>query len=403
MTSPTSYLPRTGVDHFCRARVTVATVILLAVATLLGMTGCSPTSATTSASAIILVATATSAEPSPIPSDSVVDELANMAKRSKRKGGATVRIITSASGETSTIDLTPLRPNGQVQHAVADADRQISAAIQKLREGLTETTSIAPGLSVLALLDRAAQIPDADIHVLSSGISTEAPMDFRVIGWNTNPASIIDSIVRQGQLPRLMGRHVTFHGLGVAAGSQPNLPPFARAVIERVWIGICERAEAASCIVSHDAPPAAPPVSTMPVPVVPVPEAITEDGCPVWLNLSDAVLHFAGGSAVLPASADDALRPIVGATTRCNIQSIDITGHIADTGDGDDHDKLASRRAQAVADRLVALGLSRYLLGVVAGRDAREPVIPNFTNGAFDGGKAEMNRRTEVVLHQANR
>ncbi|MGW6423022.1 hypothetical protein ACWF82_10135 [Nocardia sp. NPDC055053] len=81
-----------------------------------------------------------------------------------------------------------------MQHATADADRQINAAIDKLGVTLSEATSTTPGLNVLPLLDRAAQIPNADIHVLSSGISTEAPMDYRVVGWNTNPASVIDSM-----------------------------------------------------------------------------------------------------------------------------------------------------------------------------------------------------------------
>lgn len=228
-------------------------------------------------------------------------------------------------------------------------------------------------------------------------------MDFRVIGWNTNPASVVDSIARQGQMPNLTGRHVTFHGLGVAAGSQPSLPPFARTMIERVWVGICQRAQATSCTVAHDTPSAAAPVATMPVPVVEVPQAITENGCPVWLNLSDAVLHFAGGSAALPASADDALRPIVEATSRCNVSSLDVIGHIADTGDGNDHNDLAGRRARAVADRLVTLGLRRDLLKMVTGRGAHEPIAPNFTGGSFSEAAAEKNRRVEIVFHQSSR
>ncbi|MFI9636652.1 OmpA family protein [Nocardia sp. NPDC051929] len=365
------------------------------------LTGCTPTPA---AAAITLVATATSAEPGPALPDSVVDELTNMAKRSKRRGGALVRIVTTLSGEAGAIDLTSLRPNGQVQHATADADHQIREAIEKLGVTLAETTATAPGLSVLPLLDRAAQVPDTDIHVLSSGISTEAPMDFRMIGWNASAASVIDSIVRQGQLPNLSGRHVTFHGLGIAAGSQLSLPPFARTFIEQVWVGICGRARAASCVVARDAPTAAAPAATMPVPVVPVPDAITEGGCPVWLNLSsDSVLHFAPESATLPATADDALRPFVEVISRCDIQSVDITGHIADTGDGDDHRNLAARRARAVADRLLTLGLRRELLGAITGRDAREPVVPNFTNGQFDEVKAQQNRRVEITFHRTGR
>ncbi|MBH0779937.1 OmpA family protein [Nocardia bovistercoris] len=405
---PHSHKSQNSLRSFCcplRPNIPSSLVLILVfILLVIGLvTGCGSSAPSSTVRPITLVATATSAEPRTVLPESMVDELTSMAKRSKRKGGATVRAITAASGEASAIDLTPLRPNGQVQHATADAERQIRAAIDKLGVTLGETASTTPGLSVLPLLDRAAQIPDAEIHVLSSGISTEAPMDYRVIGWNTNPASVIDSIARQGQIPNLAGRHVTFHGLGVAGGSQPSLPPFARTIIERIWVGICERAEAASCTIGHDAPTAAAPVATMPVPVVPVPEVITENGCAVWLNLSDAVLHFAGGSAALPASADDALRPIVEATSRCLVQAIDITGHIADTGDGDDHNDLAGRRARAVADRLLALGLPPALLGTVSGHGAHEPVVPNFTGGIFDEDKATANRRVEVIFHQSGR
>ncbi|MEV0357661.1 OmpA family protein [Nocardia sp. NPDC050697] len=387
--------PSARTARFARTGVTTA----VALSALLGVTGCAPAPADTPAG-IVLVVSATSAEPRPAVAHLMADKFTSIAKQSKRPGGATVHLVASTTGEARSTDLTPLRPNGQVQHAAAGAERQIDAAVAKLGDSLSQITAPVPGLAVLPLLDRAAQIPDVDIHVLSSGISTEAPMDFRVIGWNTNVDSVIDSVARQGQLPRLTDRHVTFHGLGIAGGSQPSLPPFARAIVERVWVGICQRAGAASCTVAHDAPSTAAPVATMPVPVIPVPEAITEGGCPVWLNLSDAVLHFAGGSAVLSASADEALRPIVEATTRCTIRSIDIIGHIADTGDGDDHDDLAGRRASAVADRLIALGLPPALLGAVSGHGAREPVIFNFTGGLFDESKAAANRRVEITFHQ---
>ncbi|MEV6255637.1 OmpA family protein [Nocardia sp. NPDC051911] len=406
MAPPTATLApalTTRIAQLARAGRNTSSAILMVLAALLGLIGCGSPPETAPPSALTLVATATSAEPRPSLPDSLQNELTKVAKQSRRQGGATVRIITHISGGPSTTDLTPLRPNGQVQHATADADHQIREAIDRLGDALADATSSEPGLNVLSLLDRAAQIPDADIHILSSGISTEAPMDFRVVGWNTNPGSLVESIARQGQLPSLTGRHVTFHGLGIAAGSQPSLPPLARNVIEQLWIGICERAGAASCVVAHDAPTAAAPVATMPVPVVPVPEVITEGGCPVWLNLSDSVLHFAPESATLPATADDTLRPFVEVTSRCDIQSVDITGHIADTGDGDNHRNLADRRARAVADRLLTLGLRRELLGAVTGRDAREPVVPNFTNGQFDEVKAQQNRRVEITFHRTGR
>ncbi|MGV9751113.1 OmpA family protein [Nocardia farcinica] len=379
-------------------------VLAVAVAILLigALCGCTAPPFNQSSAPITILTTATSAEPRAALPDSLVTAMTKMAKQSKRPGDATVRIVSSATGDITTKDLTPARPNGQVQHAAADADRQIAASVRELADTIADVRADRPGLDLLGLLDRASQLP-GELHVVSSGISTVAPVDLRIIGWDTKPDSVIESIARQRRLPTLEGRHVTFHGLGIAAGSQPGLPPFARTLVAQLWTGICQRAGAAGCVVAHDTPAAAAPVATMPVPIVPVPDAITEGSCPVWASLNDGTLHFAPESAVLPAEADDQLRPIVDAISRCDIQSIDITGHIADTGTGDTRSNLSERRARAVADRLVALGLPSELLGAVSGRDAREPIIPNFTDGVFDEAKAQQNRRVELTFHRGGR
>ncbi|MEU4413915.1 OmpA family protein [Nocardia salmonicida] len=362
-----------------------------------GVAACTaPVDAATTA--VTIVATATAAEPVPALPDSLKVDLAAMAKSAKRPGQATVNIVTSASGQVSTIDLTPTRPNGQVQHAVADAERQIAAGLDKVNSTLADARADQPGLDLLTPLDRAIQLP-GDLHVLSSGVSTIAPVDLRVVGWNAKPDSVMDSVDRQGRIPNATGRHVTFHGLGIAAGSQPGLPPVARFLVEKLWLGICERTGAADCAALRDVRGGAAGVSVLPVPVVPVPEAITEGGCPVWANLPDSVLRFSPDSAVLLADADDALRPLVEAATRCNVARIDLVGHIADTGTGDSRGDLAGRRARAVADRLVALGLPSTLLGSVTGRDAREPVVPNIgPDGSFDEQAARQNRRVELTF-----
>ncbi|MBF6185049.1 OmpA family protein [Nocardia farcinica] len=392
------YLGNPVLRELIRYLVLAAAVAILLIGALCG---CTAPPSNQSSTHITILTTATSAEPRVVLPDSLVTAMTKMAKQSKRPGDATVRIASSATGDITTKDLTPTRPNGQVQHATADADRQITASVEELAKTVANVRADRPGLDLLGLLDRASQLP-GELHIVSSGISTVAPVDLRVIGWNADPDSVIESIARQGRLPSLPGRHVTFHGLGIPAGLQPGLPPFARPLVEQLWTGICQRAGAASCTVAQDAPSAAAPVATMPVPIVPVPDAITDSGsgCPVWASLNDTTLHFAPDSPVLPANADDALRPIVQAAARCDISSIDVTGHIADTGIGDTRNNLSERRARAVADRLVVLGLPSELLGIVSGRDAHEPIIPNFTDGVFDEAKAQQNRRVELTFHR---
>ncbi|WP_051757005.1 OmpA family protein [Nocardia sp. NRRL WC-3656] len=394
-----SSAPDRRISRPFRAGLAAGAAISLSLATLIGIAGCTTLHVAKAPTAITIVATATSAEPRAALPDSLAAELTNISKQSKRPGDATVRIVSSTTGAVATTDLTPLRPNGQVQHATADAERQIAASVKGLSDQLAEARADQSGLDLLGLLDRASQVP-GDIEVVSSGITTAAPVDLRVVGWNTKPDSVIDSIGRQGRMPHLAGRHVTFHGLGIAAGSQPGLPPFARTLVEQLWAGICQRAEAASCTVAHDASSGLAPVATLPVPVVPVPDAITEGGCPVWASLSDQTLHFSPESAVLPANADDALRPIVQSAAACSVQSIDITGHIADTGSGRDDRDLSGQRARSVADRLLALGLPAQQLGTVTGKGASEPVVPDIVGGVLDELRAQQNRRVEVTYHR---
>ncbi|WP_280483564.1 OmpA family protein [Nocardia farcinica] len=373
------------------APMTAAGVMLSGVSGCTAPAGSSPT-------AITIVATATAAEPAPALPDSLNARLAAMAKAAKRPGQAVVTIITSGSGPVTTIDLVPTRANGQVQHAAVDAERQIQAALGEVNSVLLQSRADQPGLDLLGLLDRATQRP-GEVHVISSGVSTTAPVDLRVVGWNTKPDATIDSIDRQGRIPSATDHHVTFYGLGVVAGSQPALPPFARSLLDKLWLGICARSGAAGCASEPGSITLRPPSSTLHVPEVPVPDAVTDDGCPAWASLSDTVLKFAPDSADLPADADNALRPLVDAARRCNVARIDLVGHIADTGTGDTRGDLAGRRARAVADRLLGLGLPPTLIGSVTGRDAREPVVPNFApDGSFDEAKARQNRRVELTF-----
>ncbi|WP_179377854.1 OmpA family protein [Rhodococcus sp. ACS1] len=381
--------------EFTRRHCVVLAFVILGVGIL---SACAPVRAVPRT--VTLIATATTAEPRPSLPDSLRTDLMRLAKSSKKAGQATVRLITSPDAPVIERDLTPLRPtNGGVQHAAADADRQIRDALGGVDELLRNSTANTPGLDVLSLLDRASQMPDSDINVLSSGASTEDPVAFQQIGFDFDPVSVIDRIEQGGGLPNLSGHVVAFHHLGITAGSQPRLQPFERQAIETFWLQLCQRAHADSCAIAKDESVTEPPIATLPVPVIPVTTIATEGGCPVWQRLGDDTLHFRPDSAVLPSDADGFLIKIVADARACKLR-VSITGHIADTGNGDRHD-LAGQRARAVSSRLAALGLPTDALGTVEGRGTSEPVISNFTNRQFDEAKARLNRRVELTFHRS--
>ncbi len=350
---------------------------------------------------VTLIITGSSAEPVPSLPDSVRSVLTDHAHQAKKPGDAVVQLISSASGPIVSKDLTPLRGNGDVQHAPVAADRQIQHAVDQVATEVAGTTATSPGLDLLPLLDRASTVPSSRIDVISSGVSTENPIDLRQLGWSFTPDRIIDSIARQGELPDLSGDHLTFHSLGITAGSQPRLPSHFRSTIEQFWLRLCQRAKAASCVVAHDDIATASPSALLPVPVVPIPASETEGSCPVWSSLGDDVLHFPPNSAVLPVEADGVLQPVVASIQRCNLV-VDIAGFIADTGSGGDANNLSGQRAHAVADRLLSLGLSPNQLGNVVGHGTADPVISNFTGSVFDEAKATLNRRVELAFHHGS-
>ena len=365
----------------------------------IGVSGCAP-DPRTEANSVVLVSPSTSAEPLPTIPISLETELVAYAKASKKPGHALVRIVSSVGRPAIERDLTPLRGK-EVENGSA-SDRKIRQNLDALEADLANLQASAPGLDVVGPLDTAGQYPGSRIVVLSSGLSTAAPVDIARLGWNFDRAAVADSVHRQGLL-ELSGKDVTFYGLGVTGGAvQPRLPSYARNLLEELWIAVCRNADAASCTIGNGAPVTAAPKATLPVPMVPVPAAYTDArGCPVWQRLDDAVL-FEADSTALAQRADDVLRPVVLSTERCALGagSVAVVGHIAATlGDPSDSSNLSGRRARAVADRLLRLGLPPKLLGAIEGRGSSEPVLPNLSReGQFIEAAAQHNRRVEIFL-----
>ncbi|MEV0710396.1 OmpA family protein [Nocardia aurea] len=350
----------------------------------------------------MLVSPSTSAEPLPTIPISLETELVAYAKTSKKPGHAIVRIVSSGGRPAVERDLTPLRGK-EVENGSA-RDRKIRENLAALQADLATIQASSPGLDVIGPLDVASQYPGSRIVFLGSGLSTAAPVDMTQLGWNFDPSAVAESVHRQG-LFDLTSKDVTFYGLGVTGGAvQPRLPAYARKLLEELWIAVCQKAGAAGCTIGKGEPSTAAPKATLSVPMVPVPAAYTDaSGCPVWQRLDDAVL-FEADSAALTQRADDALRPVVLSAERCAVSegSVAVVGHIAATlSDPSDSSNLSGRRARAVADRLLHLGLPPKLLGAIEGRGSSEPVLPNLAaDGQFIESAARQNRRVEIFLNR---
>jgi len=103
-------------------------------------------------------------------------------------------------------------------------------------------------------------------------------------------------------------------------------------------------------------------------------------------------VHFQFDSAKLKPSAEDRLREAVRKLRDNSGVSVEVVGHTDSTGPETYNQDLSLRRARAVADYLIANGISSSRL-TVRGEGESSPVASNDTRE----GRAE-NRRVELIV-----
>lgn len=107
--------------------------------------------------------------------------------------------------------------------------------------------------------------------------------------------------------------------------------------------------------------------------------------------LSSDIL-FASGSASLQPGARDKIRQLASVLNRYPRTTIQVIGHTDSRGSEESNLELSRRRAQAVAEELVAAGVSPSRI-TTFGRGESSPIATNET----PEGRA-MNRRVELVI-----
>jgi outer membrane protein OmpA-like peptidoglycan-associated protein len=102
---------------------------------------------------------------------------------------------------------------------------------------------------------------------------------------------------------------------------------------------------------------------------------------------------FSSGSAALQPGAQDKLRRFAAVLNRYPRTTVQVIGHTDSRGTEESNDELSRRRARAVADELVADGVSSSRITTL-GRGATMPVATNET----PEGRAQ-NRRVEINVN----
>jgi hypothetical protein len=291
-------------------------------------------------------ATATANEPAPELSAGIVQMLQSAGAASTK---ATACVVAPGTGQPTILPLTPRRADGHVDFGPRPS-LVLAANVAAVQRAVEQEAAHGP-FDLLNTMAAAAGVapPSATLVVISSGLSTAGGLDMRQVGWDANPQSVASHLKTRGLLPDLTGYRVVFSGLADVAGRQAALPLPQRTTLVSYWMAICRASGAASCV-TDDLTRADPPShSTIGVPVVAVP-AVTSVHGP---GATTVALPDSLNSATLLSSADSIVQPIADQDLQ-----LSITGHASpDGGTRAYNEALSIRRAMAVRNRLLALGL----------------------------------------------
>lgn len=356
--------------------------------------GCAATEAGASETTLLIAMTAVANEPRPALTTLARQEL-SAAIDSDR---ATLRVVLSGSERPVVVEQRDLRlrRGTQIEH---DPGRRADLARRELEAVagvLSNGASNSGHLDLLTLLDHVARTPgQVTAVVISSGLQTTGPLAVDRLDWDHVGAdSVTEQARSQGLIPDLRGKRVVFAGLGEVARPQDTLSAPLRTRLVDMWLKLC-RAGGGDCVSDSDPAVGGPPLSTTPVPTVPVPRPPAIPVEPRAVNLPSDIL-FGPDSATLLPTAEPLLAQLAAAISPA--ARVSLVGHTASVGPAESARVLSKRRAEAVRDGLVRLGVPAAAITVdgvgydqplVADRDAAGALIP---------AAAQQNRTVTVSL-----
>ncbi|MFJ7215993.1 OmpA family protein [Amycolatopsis sp. NPDC098790] len=275
-----------------------------------------------------------------------------------------------------------------------------------VREKMAASAGTQSQLDLLGLLGEMAHTNGpATMLVYSSGLQTTGLLDLRGWGSDLDVDATVEGLP-EDKLPDLTDKHVFFVGLGQVAGPQQQLPPEMYSAVQELWLKVCRKAHG-HCEPLVQRSSGGPPLSTVPVPVIPVPShpTVTVFGDPatgqtVRILLPNGVFFRKESADFLPG-ADQALRGMTQyfrSDAASVARSATAVGHTATSGPRDGAVELSKKRACRVVDALAADGIDRSLFKV-DGVGFDRPLSPDLDSaGRLIPEAAEKNRTVEVTV-----
>ena len=267
---------------------------------------------------------------------------------------------------------------------------------------LAQVKATTPEANLLEAIAVAARgMADAtgpkNIVIVDSGLQTTGEMPMQGDGaLDANPAEVARTLQEGGRLEKALGGvTVTLIGLGDAHSPQPPLPQRDRDNLKAIWTAVLQAAGATVNVVSAPLSDVDPGPDLPPVAVVPV----NRQDPPCTRRLREDQVGFLPNRADFrdAAQARSVLAPIAESLHAPGSQAT-LTGTTA-LPEATGPDSLSNRRAQAVRDLLVGLGVSGAALTTKGvGTSFAGYVDPKAPDGVFKETVAVGNRLVIVTF-----
>lgn len=252
----------------------------------------------------------------------------------------------------------------------------------------------APGTDLSLALTEAAHQSPSTVVVVSDGWTTSGALNVEAVGPDADPAqTATDLSALLPRFPDAADVEVTWFGLGKTS---PALREDLRNSLKDLWAAALKRSGVSQVVFDDATSDGSADVEGE--------ESTQED----TVTLPTPVLETTGGSipSLLLFSPDEATvlptaKPIleqIAQRLAANPSSeAVVTGHTAQYGTRAYRIDLSRKRAKAVVDALVELGVDRSRLNS-RGVGSDEPAQPEIVNGRHDPEAASANRRVTIAF-----
>jgi OOP family OmpA-OmpF porin len=302
------------------------------------------------------------------------------------------------AGAFSDPGANPLALQAAQQHYL----NSLTSAVDNIR-AVWPHADVLDALNVAGHAIRAACPHGGTIYLEDSGLQETGLVNFREAGMlGADPADVVSFLAHGGDLPYLTGITVVLAGIGDTAPPQVPLSIGEQQNVTAIWVAIAKAGGATSVRVDP-APLGGPAPAHVPLVLlvlVPAASSMPGPGGTLITSLPD-VLLFYFNSATLAPTADAVLQPLA-EQARSQHLGVSITGYASPEGSAAYNIALSERRAMAVRDRLIALGLPADQITRVTGvGSAGQSLNYCLVNGQLDEARCATLRRVVVTLSSA--